>query len=69
MAGSRVYNTMTRDYFDSMAEKGKGWESTYTKLPIRIDYLFHSEDLSVIEVDATTTDHSDHKVLSAHMAL
>ncbi|MCO4806232.1 MAG: endonuclease/exonuclease/phosphatase family protein [Flavobacteriales bacterium] len=66
---SKIYNVTAREYEDSMAEMGNGWQSTYVKLPIRIDYLFHSKDIKVGRADALYTEHSDHKVLSVHIDL
>ena len=60
---SFVYNTVKGDLVDGFKECGAGWMYTYRgmkKQPVRIDYIFHDEQLKGISYYKTELTYSDH---------
>ena len=59
---SYMYSTMTTSLKDSFQEKGRGFGFTYAgKIPaLRIDYIFTSPSLDVLDFDIGKMNFSDH---------
>lgn len=68
---SYVYNTMLGDLVDGFKECGTGgWMGTYRGAKnMRIDYIFHSENLTGIEYHKTNLTYSDHYPVFMKLAL
>lgn len=59
---SYEYGLLTKYYNDSYIQAGKGNATTFHgfKFPIRIDYLFHSNELEVVSAKVIRKKFSDH---------
>jgi endonuclease/exonuclease/phosphatase (EEP) superfamily protein YafD len=58
---SFVYNTMLGDMVDGFKECGSGWMYTYRgKKSVRIDYIFHDEELKGLTYYRQDLSYSDH---------
>lgn len=68
---SYVYKTILGDLVDGFKECGTGgWMGTYRgKKNMRIDYIFHSEDMEGIEYHKTELTYSDHYPVIMKVAL
>lgn len=67
---SYVYNTMLGDLVDGFKECGSGWSYTFRgNKKVRIDYIFHSEQLEGINYYKTGLTYSDHMPVFMTLAL
>lgn len=67
---SYVYNTLLGDLVDGFKECGSGWSYTFRgKKKVRIDYIFHSEQLEGINYYKTGLTYSDHLPVFMTLAL
>ena len=66
-AFSKNYTYLTNNRYDAFTEKGSGFGATYKfqYLPIRIDYIFTSKKIKVIDFNVYDISLSDHKPISA----
>jgi endonuclease/exonuclease/phosphatase (EEP) superfamily protein YafD len=63
VGGSTVYNALSDQFIDAIVLAGKGWESTFEYLPIRIDHAFVSSGIVISNVDIIANVGSDHKAI------
>mgnify|MGYP002051986416 CR=1 FL=1 len=68
-AFSRAYNAIQRTRVDSFLEKGAGFGATYNflYLPMRIDFIFTSPKLRVVDFKTHGVKLSDHKPISVKL--
>lgn len=68
-AFSKAYKEIQRSRVDSYLEKGTGFGATYhfSLIPIRIDFIFTSPELKVIDFETHDVKLSDHKPISAKL--
>jgi len=68
---SYLYRLISDSYCDAFAAKGFGFGKTHkTRLPIlRIDYMFHSEDLRPLSQKCVKVNYSDHYPLLTSFAV
>lgn len=66
-AFSASYKALKKDRMDSFTGSGSGLGATYRFLlyPLRIDFIFNSSDLKVVEFNTHQVKLSDHKPISA----
>lgn len=58
---SYTYHELTRGFFDTFKEAGKGLANTYVRFfPYRIDYILHSKEIKAINFSSPRVDYSDH---------
>ena len=63
---SKNYDYLVEDHQDSFIEKGSGFGATYKfpLLPMRIDFIFASRELEIIDFETHLVKLSDHKPIS-----
>lgn len=68
-AFSDIYNSIARERSDTFLEKGSGFGSTYQFpfFPLRIDYIFTSKNIKVLDFQTYDIHLSDHKPISAKL--
>ena len=68
-AFSDIYNFISKGRFDAFLEKGSGFGSTYRFpfFPLRIDYIFTSKNIKVLDFKTYDVDLSDHKPILAKL--
>ena len=69
---SFVYNTVKGDMVDGFKECGAGWMYTYRGMkrqPVRIDYIFHDENIKGIAYYRSDLTYSDHFPVFMKIAL
>jgi len=68
-AFSRAYKEIQRSRVDSYLEKGTGFGATYffSLIPMRIDFIFFSPELKVIDFETHQVKLSDHRPISARL--
>ena len=68
-AFSSAYKEIRRSRVDSFLEKGTGFGATYhfSFMPMRIDFIFTSPELKVIDFETHKVKLSDHKPISARL--
>ena len=67
---SYVYNTMLGNMVDGFKECGHGWMHTYRgKKAVRIDYIFHDQDIKGINYYQSDLTYSDHYPVYMKVAL
>tara|TARA_B100000989_G_scaffold289384_1_gene261150 strand:+ start:5828 stop:6853 length:1026 start_codon:yes stop_codon:yes gene_type:complete len=58
---SYTYRLITKNFYDSFKESGKGLGISYTKVPlVRIDYILYDEDFVSIDYSKDNSRYSDH---------
>ena len=68
-AFSDIYNFISKGRNDAFLEKGSGFGSTYRFpfFPLRIDYIFTSKNIKVLDFKTYDIDLSDHKPILAKL--
>jgi len=68
-AFSRAYSEIQRSRVDAFLEKGTGFGATYnfSFIPMRIDFIFASPELKIIDFETHTVKLSDHKPISVRL--
>lgn len=68
-AFSDTYNFISKGRSDAFLEKGSGFGSTYRFpfFPLRIDYIFTSKNITVLDFKTYDIDLSDHKPILAKL--
>ena len=68
-AFSDIYNFISKGRNDAFLEKGSGFGSTYRFpfFPLRIDYIFTSKNITVLDFKTYDIDLSDHKPILAKL--
>lgn len=68
-AFSDIYNFISKGRSDAFMEKGSGFGSTYRFpfFPLRIDYIFTSKNIAVLDFKTYEIDLSDHKPILAKL--
>ena len=67
---SYVYNTMLGNMVDGFKECGHGWMHTYRgKKAVRIDYIFHDQDIKGVNYYQSDLTYSDHYPVYMKVAL
>ncbi len=68
---SYTYKTMEEGFNDAFLESGTGLSKTYTQLfpGLRIDFLFHSQDIQSFEYQVDRVGYSDHFPIHAHFSI
>lgn len=61
--GSRVYQMFKNEMVDAFQTNGIGWQNTYKVWPIRIDHLFHGQNVKVHDVFLDYDSFSDHAII------
>lgn len=66
---SDIYNFISKGRNDAFLEKGSGFGSTYRFpfFPLRIDYIFTSKNIKVLDFKTYDIDLSDHKPILAKL--
>ncbi|WP_417602900.1 endonuclease/exonuclease/phosphatase family protein [Owenweeksia hongkongensis] len=66
---SFVYHEIDNELEDSFTESGQGFGKTYVKspVPLRIDYIFHSENLHALNFKHIKRELSDHYPITADL--
>ena len=70
-AFSESYKNLSKNRIDAFNEKGSGFGSTYQFpfFPLRIDYIFISPEIRVLDFITHDIELSDHKPISAKLQL
>ena len=68
-AFSRAYSEIQRSRVDAFLEKGTGFGATYnfSFIPMRIDFIFASPELKIIDFETHAVKLSDHKPISVRL--
>ena len=68
-AFSKAYREIQRSRVDTFLEKGTGFGATYnfSFIPMRIDFIFASRELKIIDFETHSVKLSDHKPISVRL--